>query len=119
MTVFLENVLQLLGKANISKNKLLTDLKLGKNSFVNWESRGTIPNGETLSKIAAYFGVSIEYLLGSEQPSAAEEVKNSIKNESSPTSAAREALHKKLESMSLDELHEVDQFMDFLLSKEK
>jgi len=72
MTVFLENVLQLLGKANISKNKLLTDLKLGKNSFVNWESRGTIPNGETLSKIADYFGVTVDYLLGTEtKPSAA------------------------------------------------
>ncbi len=72
MTVFLENVLQLLGKANISKNKLLTDLKLGKNSFVNWESRGTIPNGETLSKIADYFDVTVDYLLGTEsKPSAA------------------------------------------------
>lgn len=72
MTVFLKNVLQLLGKANISKNKLLTDLKLGKNSFVNWESRGTIPNGETLSKIADYFGVTVDYLLGTEpKPSTA------------------------------------------------
>ncbi len=72
MTVFLKNVLYLLEKANISKNKLLTDLNLGKNSFVNWERRGTIPNGETLSKIADYFNVTVDYLLGTEtKPSAA------------------------------------------------
>ncbi len=95
--------------------------KLGFSSAIctQWKKGLQKPSAEKLSKIAAYFGVSIEYLLGSDQPSAVEDVKNSIKNESSPTSAAREALHKKLESMSLDELREVDQFMDFLLSKEK
>lgn len=71
MTVFLKNVLHLLEKASISKNKLLTDLNLGKNSFVNWEKRGTIPNGETLSKIADYFEVTVDYLLGTEPKSSA------------------------------------------------
>ena len=64
MNIFLENVLLLLSQKEISKNKMLTDLKLGKNSFVNWENRGTIPSGETLYKIAEYFNVSIDYLLG-------------------------------------------------------
>lgn len=64
MTKFLENVLHLLSEKGISKNKMLTELKLGKNSFVNWESRGTIPSGTTLHKIAEYFNVSTDYLLG-------------------------------------------------------
>lgn len=66
MTAFLENLLSLLRKKGISKNKMLTDLNLGKNSFVNWEKRGTIPGGDTLNKIAEYFNVSIDYLLGNE-----------------------------------------------------
>lgn len=66
MTKFLENVLHLLSEKGISKNKMLTELKLGKNSFVNWESRGTIPSGTTLHKIAEYFNVSTDYLLGTE-----------------------------------------------------
>ena len=49
---------------------MLTDLKLGKNSFVNWENRGTIPGGNTLNKIAEYFEVSTDYLLGKEKTSA-------------------------------------------------
>lgn len=64
--MFLERVLSLISQKGISKNKMLTDLKLGKNSFVNWQERGTIPSGETLSKIAEYFNVSIDYLLGNE-----------------------------------------------------
>lgn len=56
-----------LQRKGITKHKMLTDLGLGKNSFLNWEQRGNIPNGETLRKIADYFGVSVEYLLGGER----------------------------------------------------
>lgn len=70
MTKFLETVLSLLSKKGVSKNKMLTDLKLGKNSFVNWENRGTIPGGNSLNKIAEYFEVSTDYLLGNTQTSA-------------------------------------------------
>lgn len=61
---FTERVLKLIERDGITKNKMLTDLKLAKGSFGNWQERGTIPNGETLSKIADYFGVTIDYLLG-------------------------------------------------------
>jgi len=60
---FLERVLNLIKERRITKNKLLIDLKLSKNSFVDWESRGTIPSGETIVKLAEYFGVSCDYLL--------------------------------------------------------
>lgn len=70
MTAFLDTVLSLLNKKGVSKNKMLTDLDLGKNSFVNWENRGTIPGGGTLNKIADYFGVSTDYLLGKESSPA-------------------------------------------------
>ena len=62
--MFLERTLELIEKKNISKNKLLTDLGLGKNSFVNWSERGTVPSAETIEKIADYFGVTTDYLLG-------------------------------------------------------
>lgn len=67
MTTFLKTVLSLLNQKGVSRNKMLTDLHLGKNSFVNWENRGTIPGGDTLNKIAEYFNVSTDYLLGNEQ----------------------------------------------------
>lgn len=64
---FIENVLSLIDKKGITKNKMLKDLGMGTGTFNTWEKRGTIPNGEILSKIAAYFNVSTDYLLGNEQ----------------------------------------------------
>lgn len=64
---FIENILNLISQKGITKNKMLKDLGLAKGSVANWQDRGTIPSGETLSKISAYFGVSTDYLLGNEQ----------------------------------------------------
>ncbi len=114
-----EKILQLIKDKNIEQQALAEYLGIKKQAISDWKSGKTKSYMKYIDKIAKYFEVTVDYLLGSDQPSVVEDVKNSIKNESSPTSTAREALHKKLESMSLDELHEVDQFMDFLLSKEK
>ncbi len=67
--MFLERVAALISSHGITRNKLLHDLDLDKNSFFNWEKRGTIPSGEVLAKIADYFGVSVDYLLGQEEES--------------------------------------------------
>lgn len=62
--MFIEILKKLMHDKGISNNKLLTDLGLNKSSILNWEKRGTIPSGETLNKLADYFGVSVDYLLG-------------------------------------------------------
>ena len=62
--MFLDRTLYLIKKKGITKNKLLTDLGLSKNSFIKWGKRGSIPSSETLLKIAKYFDVSTDYLLG-------------------------------------------------------
>lgn len=62
--MFIEILKKLMHDKGISNNKLLTDLGLNKSSILNWEKRGTIPSGETLQKIADYFNVSVDYLLG-------------------------------------------------------
>lgn len=61
---FLQLVLDQIEKKDISKNKLLTDLGINKNAFVNWEQHGNIPSGDIVAKIADYFGVTTDYLLG-------------------------------------------------------
>lgn len=61
---FVERIEKLLNDARIPKNKMLEDLSLSVNSFSNWRNRGTIPGGDTLQKIADYFGVTVDYLLG-------------------------------------------------------
>lgn len=64
---FVEKLDDLISQKGITRNKLLLELDLGKNSFVNWTNRGTLPNGETIVALAEYFGVSSDYLLGIEK----------------------------------------------------
>ena len=61
---FLTNLYSLISKRGITKNKFCTELGLSKNTFINWEKRGNVPDGEVLAKIAEYFSVSVDYLLG-------------------------------------------------------
>jgi len=62
--MFIERVSALIAAQGITRNKLLTDLKLDKSSFLNWERRGTVPSGDVIARIADYFHVSTDYLLG-------------------------------------------------------
>ncbi|MEA4993361.1 MAG: helix-turn-helix transcriptional regulator [Oscillibacter sp.] len=65
-----EKILVLIEQHGITKNKLVNDIGLSKNTFGNWISRGTSPSGDDLAKIADYFHVSVDYLLNRETPSA-------------------------------------------------
>lgn len=64
MNVFVDNVTKILKDKKITKNKLLSDLKLNKNSFVDWNKRGTIPSATVVSAIAEYLDTTIGELLG-------------------------------------------------------
>ena len=56
-------------KINKKPNKIAMELGLSGATTTKWKA-GAIPNGETLVKIADYFGVSIDYLLGrTDEPS--------------------------------------------------
>lgn len=62
--LFMDILNSLIKEKGCSKTQMKKDLSLGINTFSNWKLRGTIPSGETLSKIANYFDVSVDYLLG-------------------------------------------------------
>ena len=61
---FVDSIERLCNEKNISISKMLSDLGLAKGLVSNWKKRGTIPNGDILLKIAEYFDVSVDYLLG-------------------------------------------------------
>lgn len=64
---FMKILDQLLKRNGISAHKMSVDLGLNKNAVTQWRDRGTVPNGETLIKLADYFDVSTDYLLGRAQ----------------------------------------------------
>ena len=62
--VFYEKLMYLIEERKITKNKLLTDLKLNRNSIQNWQKQGSKPRTDTMAQIADYFNVSVDYLIG-------------------------------------------------------
>src|SRR5699024_10801398 len=61
MTVF-DRVKELAKKQGISIVELEEKLGFGRNSLYSWKKK--TPNGDRLSKVADYFGVTTDYLLG-------------------------------------------------------
>lgn len=55
---------------NISVTRAAIEIGLSKATPTSWKNRGLTPQGETLTKIADYFGVSVGYLLGAEKEKA-------------------------------------------------
>lgn len=50
-----------------SPSAVAQELGINKSNVSNWKNNGYTPRGAVLNKIAEYFGVSIDYLLGNEQ----------------------------------------------------
>lgn len=68
--MFTERVQTLANEKGIKINQLLKETGIGAGTFSTWKKRGTVPSGEVLAKIANYFGVSVDYLLGNEEQKA-------------------------------------------------
>lgn len=61
MTTF-ERIKELARQHGISIRKLSTDLGFGESTIYKW--KGQDPKGKDLAKVAEYFGVTTDYLLG-------------------------------------------------------
>lgn len=53
-------------KRGVSPTRATVEIGLSRTIGTKWKTTGATPQGETLSKIADYFGVSVDYLLGNE-----------------------------------------------------
>lgn len=69
---FLDRIDFLISQKGINRNIIAKEVEgINHSSFHTWKSRGTIPSGEVIKKIADYFGVTTDFLLG-RQPTEAE-----------------------------------------------
>lgn len=64
--MFWDNFVKLCNQKNQSPNGVCSELNLSNATATKWKS-GAIPRDTTLKKIADYFGVTVGYLLGSEE----------------------------------------------------
>lgn len=60
--MFYDRFLELCARKGVTKTKACTDCGISAPASVKWKN-GAVPNGETLDKLADYFGVTVGYLL--------------------------------------------------------
>ena len=68
--MFFDVFRELCDKKGVSPSRAALECGLSKSTVSQWKTRGSSPKFEQLSKIAAYFGVSVDYLLGNEEKPA-------------------------------------------------
>lgn len=54
-------------RKQVSCKKAAEEMGLSNSITTKWKKTGATPSGETLAKVAAYFGVSADYLLEKEE----------------------------------------------------
>lgn len=76
--MFWDTFIDLCAKNGKKPNPVAKELGFGSSAVTHWK-RGTVPSDISLKKIADYFGVSVDYLLGKEeQPTAPSRTAHSI-----------------------------------------
>lgn len=69
--MFYDIFLQLCDEKGVKPTRVALDLGYSKNAATKWKT-GSIPSGAALQKLADYFGVSVDYLLGNEEKTSAD-----------------------------------------------
>ena len=67
--MFYDEFLKLCESKGVSRTRACIDCGVSRTAWHKWED-GATPNGITLNKFAAYFGVSVGHLLGTETKKA-------------------------------------------------
>lgn len=65
-------------KKGVSCKRAAEDIGLSNSITTKWKKTGATPSGDTLNRIAAYFNVTIDYLLGNEIVDQATDVLNDV-----------------------------------------
>ena len=68
--MFYDEFSRLCKEKGISITRATEEIGLARTIGTKWKKTGATPNGETLAKIAEYFGISVGELLGTEKEPA-------------------------------------------------
>ena len=102
LRLFYINYVALCNKIGKSPSAVAEEMGFMRSVVTRW-SKGTIPRQATLQKVADYFGVSVEYLLGEE--------KQPTNGELSPTKKEFKELTDTLSDEEIQKLREVARVM--------
>ncbi len=106
---------------NINQTQLAEKLYLDRSSISKYESGKQIPETPTLEKLADFFDVSIDYLLGKtdirnyDDNSSLDSINKNLNVNNLKTLAA----HFDEEEFTEDDLDDIENFIKFIVSKKK
>ena len=96
---------------NITPSNLVEKIGIARGSVTKWKN-GSIPQSSTLQKIADYFGVTVDYLLGKtdqkEKPSDTEYL-----------TAFEHIIIERLRTLSPEKLREAESYIDYLIDQQE
>lgn len=110
--MFWERFVQLCAERNTKPNPVAKELGISSGAVTNWKN-GAVPQSATLKRIADYFGVSTSYLLGNVQM----DLQHFAEKEKEPTVTVDPKLLSLIDSMSEEELADLERYAEFILSK--
>ena len=79
--MFYDLFCRLCQEKGVSPTRATIEIGLSRTIGTKWKKTGATPQGDTLQKIADYFGVSVDYLLGNEEKPASQEADELLKDE--------------------------------------
>lgn len=130
--MFWEKFVSLCAEKGISPNGACAELGLSNATATKWKN-GAIPRNTTLKKVADYFGVSTSYLLGttgdpsevlsaqviSNLAAGMQQVADELDKKKKPVLGLNPKLSSLIDSMSKDELEDLEKYAEFILSRKK
>ena len=107
----MNRIKQLRSKNGVRQVELANILGISQSTLSTWENGRYEPDIEAINRLADYFNVSVDYLLGRDvQPQ-----KNSpAPPEESEADLARKKLYEKLDEWDIDQLEKLLAFIDLL-----
>ena len=113
--MFIDNFLKLCSEKGVSSNKACIEIGVARTAIAKWKN-GSIPSGETLQKIADYFNVSTDYLLGIEQKKIATDEDDEIQEmiEELKNRPGMRILFSKTRNATKEDLEKIIQMVDIM-----
>lgn len=135
--MFKEIFIRLCNEKGVAPTAVCKSIGLSDAAFSKWTDE-SVPRRATLMRIADYFGVSVDYLLGNVRldlqrfasPSPVDEamakltasiqqVADELDKQKKPVLGLNPKLSSLIDSMSKDELEDLEKYAEFILSKKK
>lgn len=108
--MFYDLYCELCDAKGVPPTRAAIEIGISKSSPTTWKNSGSIPKSEILAKIAEYFDVSVDYLLGKEEKSAPTETGESA--ELTEEQKRLQALAEKISKLSPKKLAVLESLLD-------